>query len=456
MANEKKAKSEDQYTIDRANLIDKIGQLQTIMSKSYYSTWVDFSIGDFRIVQTNDKKKNSMVSCEHARTGVGKANTFTIVCAFEPDPKNLDKINEIEKEIGYNYIKNGKACKLRYGYIQGDRSLISPQYECMLMGYKIEVRDGILYYTFTGNSSVVETKELKVNTESYMNKRPTEAVKEEMEKVFQSVSSMQGWKVVIDKTVTDHPDGESEEIAGGEFGNIFDYAKDTLAQAKPESETVQIAPAESGKANSYGKSNKKVEEEKKEEKTEDHSTYEYVINDSKKEVRIIRYDPKDKKSVPKADIKFNWMSRDGIVQDFRTEFDGVLLFNKKIIEEAINEKEKEESVNPVGSLFFKEDWKTILNDITKNDTFASSGAEMINEEQWRKATDVNYTATMTTVGMPFEEIEIATTMFKIVPLIYGRAHFTQGDYMVTGIRDIIDANGYTTSFQLMRVGGQDE
>ena len=462
-----KSKSEDEYTVERANLVAKISSLQSMISKSFYTTWVDFSVGDFRLVQTNDRLKNSMVSFEYNRTGVEKANTFTIVAAFAPNPNKLDEINNLEKQIGYEKMKHGKECKLRYGYIQGDRNIISPEYEGMLTDYRIEIRDGILYYTFTGNSDVVAAKEQKVNTESYIKKRPTEAVKEEMEKAFKINPKLKGWKVVLDKTVIDHPDGEADEIAGGEFDNIFDYARDTLAQAKPpsgKSEEIQIAPLDTGKANSYG--NKKVEktEEKKEEKKqEDHSTYEYVVSDSKKEVRIVRYDTKDKKAIPKADITFNWMSRDGMVQDFRTEFNGALLVNETMLEEIKANEEKESSKKGSFSAWFSTDIGKAISNIfpskenlsSPNNAFASQGAELISDEKWKKVTDVPYTATMTTVGMPFEEITIATTLFKIVPLIYGRAHFTQGNYMVTGIRDIIDANGYSTTFQLMRVVDQD-
>jgi len=467
-----KVKSEDQYKTDRANLISKISKLQSMMSKSYYATWVDFSVGDFRLVQTSDRIKNSMVSFDYERTGTEKANTFTIVAAFAPNPNNLDETTKIEKQIGYEKVKDGQHCKLRYGYIQGDKSIMSPEYEGILTNYKIEIRDGILYYTFTGTSDVVAMKEQKVNTESYIDKRPTEAVKEELEKSFQVNPAMKGWKVVIDKTVEDHPDGTADEIAGGEFSNIFQYAKDVLAQAKaPEGSDdgteTQIAPPATGKANSYGKSDKKVEKteekkkDKKEEKKEDHGTYGYVVSDSKKEVRIIRYDSTDKKTIPKADIKFNWMSQDGIVQDFRTEFDGALLVNKTFLEQTEEDENKDKAKKITEALKDSSTWpfsnlgKAMYNAMKDNEAFASQGAELINDDRWKKATDKSYSATMTTVGMPFEEITIGTTMFKIVPLIYGRAHFTQGDYMVTGIRDIVDANGYSTTFQLMRVGEQD-
>ena len=73
-----------------------------------------------------------------------------------------------------------------------------------------------------------------------------------------------------------------------------------------------------------------------------------------------------------------------------------------------------------------------------------------NMTYWAKAAqNTAYKATLLTMGIP-EDIPI-TTRIKIVPLIYGIAHHSQGVYRIVRSTDTIDSGGFTTSFDLIKV-----
>ena len=62
---------------------------------------------------------------------------------------------------------------------------------------------------------------------------------------------------------------------------------------------------------------------------------------------------------------------------------------------------------------------------------------------------------MVTMGIPCE-IPI-TGLIKVVPLIYGKPHFSAGVYMVLGVRDTITSGGvFSTEWELLKMVQEEE
>lgn len=94
--------------------------------------------------------------------------------------------------------------------------------------------------------------------------------------------------------------------------------------------------------------------------------------------------------------------------------------------------------------------KEVSNTSSKDTDTNVYGADYISEKSiWTQYSTYSYKATLTTLGIPVD-IPLMTK-FTIIPLLYGKAHHTQGVYMVTSMTDTIDSSGFTTTFNLIKL-----
>lgn len=70
---------------------------------------------------------------------------------------------------------------------------------------------------------------------------------------------------------------------------------------------------------------------------------------------------------------------------------------------------------------------------------------------WRKMTEFPISGTLTIKGLV--KPVMLVSKIKLNVYFYGKKHITSGEYIVTAQNDTLDGNGYRTSLNLLRVGG---
>ena len=131
-----------------------------INSDSNFTYWIRFSVpttdgADF-VIDTRNPDSNFFMSFSYDKNGSGQCNDFTITIQWIPAP-NVNP-NSIEAVL---LGAMNKECKLQYGYTYPIQ-LSSPEYTGVLTDYTVDIRDGLISYTFTGYSGVIKSKENEI------------------------------------------------------------------------------------------------------------------------------------------------------------------------------------------------------------------------------------------------------------------------------------------------------
>lgn len=426
--------------MNRADAITRFSNtVKSIRSKlarrSTYSMWIRFKVGKLNIDTSSQNlygsSANYMLSLENVKNGSGSANSFTISIVYVPKPGEDADI--IDKELSFT----DRKCILQYGYDNGVDKLYTDEYTGQILDYSVEVRNGMLYYTITGYSGITPVIDNKLsfdaivpdilegNNSAYVDSgktRPSQAAQKAIKDTFEKYG-IKDYKVYIAEDVKDLPE---DRIEGASDVTLFQYVDSVLAQARDETQpdlsTVDLA---------------------------DRITYTYVISDveGSQNITIIKQDPKAEQSTK---IIFNWMDRnDNLVIDFKTEFKGAILLNRKYSDKN-NEEIEKYTLDDMGD-------PVVVESNVKNESFivGNTANKDASKESttWAKAVQHSYKATLVLQGMPCE-IPIGT-MIEVIPLIYGRPHHTQGKYMITKVTDTLDNSGFRTTLELVKMNAEE-
>jgi len=406
-------------------LNNTLSSLNTILTKSYYSVWVKFTIGEF-VINTASMENNYFMHLENVKNGTGQANQFTITLAYVPrlgpglsgtiyDADYLDQI----------IVQSNRKCKIQYGYSHSQDNLISPEYNGMIIDYGIEIRDGMLLYTLTGYSGLVAIANTSLNFDAKKNMKPTEAVAEELTAKLANLGYTVEWEDGVkgsDKLPTSTDDSKTPIIPAMSDVTLFQYVDSVLGMAVYEGNDIN---------------------------TDDPlklSTYYYNISDSDMKIYIGRNDPTEESvNTQSAIFVFNWMDRtNNIVLDFKPDFKGSVLMSM-----ASQIASDSYAIGPDGKKV--DNTRYISN-------FPIAGGQAVEDGvadvlTWSDAVKISYKATLMLVGVPCE-VPIGAYI-KVVPLIYGKPHHTQGTYMVTKCTDIIDSGGFISSLNLVKINSEE-
>lgn len=386
-----------------ANMVKKVDNM--MKSNLGYTTWVKFKLNNLEI-DTASPSNNYFMHLQNEKNGSGCANKFTLNISFVPGYGSND-VNFIDKALA----TSNRTCELMYGYYGSGSELVTAKYSGTMMDYSVEIRDGALYYTITGYSNIVRLIEDRGTYGSGYTKpkKPTTVLKE----IFEQKLGPLGYKVEIEPGSNDDMEVEIQEMTDV---TLFEYADTLMRMARCSSEDENTRP-------------------------EEMSMYGYIINDSDpKTVTIKKFDPKSK---AEPVFVFNWMdptkSGGNIVIDFKTEFKGIML----MAYDYINQNEKNYSaINLRGDV--------VPFNIQSPVGFEENTIDKIVEKNvWARAMQLSYRANMTLLGIPYD-IPIGTCI-KVIPLIMGKAHLTQGKYMVLRTIDIIDPSGFITTLDLLKL-----
>lgn len=405
-----------------------------IKTNHVYTMWIRFRVGGLDIDTSSTslygKRSNYFMSLENVKNGSGQANSFTLNIAYVPEPG--EDADFIDKAIAYS----NRECILQYGYGMGVEGLYTPEYKGLVLDYEVGIRDGMLFYTITGYSSLVAITEETfdfpaINSSSEdggdsENRRPTKVVKAAF------TDKLEKYGYIVDTSnesdLTDLPEDTIPEALGV---TVFQYASSVLSYARDESQAELSSDDIS----------KKI-------------IYNYYIDDTKDsngktKITIFKTDPSD---TNKNDSKvvFNWMDKsNSIVIDFKTEFKGAVVIGRAYKDINNDSSNKKYSLDIYGN-------KVESNN--GNNDASTSGAVSEQDDAtdlttWAEATQYSYKATLVLLGVPCE-IPIGM-MIEILPLIYGKPHHTQGKYMVTKATDNLDSSGFITTLELVKLNADE-
>ena len=413
-------------------MFDKLNN--KLSSIPIYASWVKFQVGNFAL-DTSDPNQQFFVSLNYTKNGSGKANSFTIMIAYEPKMSgnivDTSDVNIIDKQLCI-YDGNNKdklKCWLQYGYGHGPDKLVSPILEGIVTDYTPELRDGILYYTITGYSSLIQAVEETITTDEMKNIRPTEAIKKVIEDNIGSNSKTNLGYVVQYAPGTEGSDKVIETIPGVSDKNLFEYIEQTLNMAEVDG---------------YSNTNNTYK-----------PFYIYNITETKEEkiIMIEKVDPNNILDNKISNVVFEWSSQNNnFVKSWQPNIKGsVLLAQDYHYEKGVSEWGIDDSGEIVENKNLLSSPVAMNTDPDKPE--ASSIDEVTSLTEWSKAIQYSYEASLTIQGMP---CDIPIGMFiKVIPLLYGKPHHSAGTYMIKKSSDTIDSGGFQTTIDLIKIDVSD-
>lgn len=436
-----------------------------------YSTYLRFSMNDLVLETTSkDINKNLIMSFSNNKNGSGFANSFSLRIAYAPGIGENFDINKIDNAIvrgtkhGFEY--SSRYCQIQYGYADTlDKSLRTVTYNGLVMDYDSEIQDGMLVYNITGYSSIVMWNESKdaiaIDTDiadADGKVKPTAAFRNIVEKYLSEApsSSHKPYEIKFDDNV--EGSDAAVELPASLDKNVGKALDDILKKAVLQSDYDEL-------------------EANPDKELENPTMYTWFISDQSSSdeydgtIWVVMYDKKQLKELnADANLVFNWMSPGAkdelnhIVMQFRPEFKGSVLLAqaaKKLNSNLEYTDEEGNTVAPTdeglytGSYFADNEGK--LQKCQNTNSSVAGGdlnSVIINNEsnnsRFIHELTYPYKASMVTTGIPCE-LPI-TGVIKIVPMIYGQPHFSNGNYMILGNTDEIDSGGrFTTSWDLMKI-----
>lgn len=434
-----------------------------------------------------------LTNFEYNKNGSAKANSFSLSFAYDPTEKNdsggrildpmiIDKALTVsswyksDESGGYKAIDSiaKHKCYMRYGYAYGDGDLIqSPEYYGQALKANSELRDGMIYYTITGYSSLTYIADLPITVEQLgengsdgmvtsgwrastimcnaiyycLKGNSTDSslevttegfdVEEDIQKAFSSNSNTisnsmgvlyQGIKINIINQVTQDMENEIV-VTSSDSGSLFDY----LDKVSGLASLVQ---------NDNREDDKRIKLTYRIEELENELNFIIYIEDpGKDEDSSQAVEDYNEKMKLKTNVVFQYpLQSNNIVQSFTPEFNFETIWSKDIFIGDNNESTTYYITpdNEIGS--YKD---------TKFTNMVSERVEVESFTTFSDAIQYAYKANMTTAGIP-ADIPIGTVI-NVKPIINGIEYHYAGDYMVLKTTDRIDTRGYTTEYDLFKL-----
>lgn len=420
-----------QYIDRMTQFSNAISNVTKALTGSKCTPFIEFYVGDLMVSTHNTSKLDyfMQMDLEYSGAGIGSANKFTISLAYVPQP-NQDP-NALDRALD-GVTAEQRPCRLRYGYggIQGF-NLVSQEYECIVLGYNISLRDSIIYYTITGVSTAMSMREKRYNFPSFENRNPIDTVK----MWFNYENTFKG------KVVTNIVDKTNGDIGG--FNGWNDYDIEVVDKASSYCENMSLDAVYDRTVFEYLESMLLNIQDKEDPS----AVYWYSISDikGKKTIYIHRttHLPNSKEGVRVA-FTFDWGGNhqrktvSGLVKAFETEFKGELN-----IATSDNMIETRYGINSSGNDVQIDGLEELeVGDYMEQDNRFTT-------KKWAKPLEWAYNASIELEGIP-ADVPIGAVI-EVNPMFYGQKHHTAGLYMVIGGRSNITSSGFTTNLNLFKL-----
>lgn len=423
-----------------------------------------------------------LVKFEYNKNGSGQANSFTLTFAFDPTERNdsggklLDAMI-IDKALTVSsfYRKDGNEykaidtiakhkCFMRFGYAYNGEMIQSHEYYGQALAANSELRDGMIYYTITGYSSITYITDIKFEVSSigeYKNgqseggRKASKVMAAAIYAAFKS-SGDSGCSVEIEG-------GCDEDLIGNKIksnlipkalGILYKGMKVKIRNEVKDEDEDDIVIEESSTGlfdflNSVSKSaSLKCNVDRKE--YDKRATLTYSLDELENELIFTIYikDPTEETNDTTKQLLSNVVyeyptKENNIVKSFTPDFNFEVVWSKDIF---LDDKDHDAK-----SSFIDKD-NVVRSYFDPNNTSyltGSAGKEARSFSTFSDSIQYAYKANLTTIGIP-ADIPIGT-IINIKPIINGQEYHYAGQYMVTKTTDRIDTIGYTTEYDLFKI-----
>lgn len=417
------------YCLNRIYGFQKaVQQLPVALQGSKSAPFIEFVVGDLKMSTYDSLDYFMQLDISYSGEGTGTANSFTVTLAYLPKP--MDRVNFIDEALS-GVAADQKPCMLRYGYsgIPG-YNLLSSEYECLVLGYSLQIRDNYLYYTINCISTGAKWRERRYNFGFAKEVDPINYIYQSWTRTDLGISK--DYDLTIDQDAYGHVEkvdlgyiyNEDGEIVVGQSSlndvTIYEFLDTVLSEV-----------VDTDDATAY-------------------YWYEVIDVKNKKQFAIhrtlISEDTITSLFGNKNQIifTFDWggnhqdNSTNNLILGFDVDFKGEV--NIATTEGILTTRSVYDNTGTLVEAEGMEDYQ--VGDFVKQD-FSNT------TKFWAKSVNWAYTAQLEIVGVP-ADIPIGGYI-EINPLIYGNKHHTAGVYMITGSKSNITSGGFVTNLQLVKV-----
>lgn len=378
------------------------------MRRNVHIPWIMITFGGISLTWRGEEDRpDYFTSLTHIRK-IDRANTLTVNITYCPhigeDP------NKIEKAI---YNSSG-ICLVQYGDLASNCSRL---FKALVTHYTVSFENGFLMYSFNLVSAAV-CYNLAKYSHAYLDPEKGNDISTFIDVLKEAASLME------DKYNFEDPSG-------------------VLSTAKPLSTKIEFGDEKISPIKFMLKALQLITPE------EEGTYYTIEIDDARRgkgRIKVVHIDP-SKVSIAH---RFEWGTRDGTVLSWDPKFDGgVLLQNFR--------EQVEGGLTTISSLVNPDTGKTatvktdgkMLSDFTTSDDKTYFSNLIRSDEDFKKAADYSYQASLTVLGEG-QTVYLGNTVIQVTPLVMGKAHHSAGNYIVKGVTDNVSSSGFTTTYDLMR------
>lgn len=414
-----------------------------------------------------------LTNFEYNKNGSGKANSFTITFAFNPDEKTgdgrlidpsiIDKALVVNSYFTTDDSNNYRAvdttakhkCYMRFGYNfeEGD-SLKSPEYFGQALHASSELRDGMIYYTLTGYSSITYIQDLnKLGI-------PERGTKTKNQSGIETGEFTGGWKTsdAMWDAINMFFGKEKRAEKNPNFEKIYGNIDVEIINEVDRDQDVEVYIAASSDEENFkdyldrvaSGANLKYNENIKDQTKRVTIEWKIIEEDSKLKFVIYTVDPADNQKLQEdriVNVVYEYPTKkNNVVMSFTPEFKFEIIWGKDIFLGGEDEEfYKTHYIDENGVV------KAYTN-LNTSEIKDNPQEETASINTFAKTMQYNYKANLTTIGIPVD-IPIGTIMY-ICPVINGYKYHYAGYYMILKTTDRLDTNGYTTEYDLMKLSAE--
>lgn len=408
------------------------------ISQNVLSPFISIELGTMSLTWRGDENRpDFFMSLTHKRV-LESSNTATIKITYYPHiGESIDKIDDA-------ILDSAGICLFQYGNQHGSYSEV---YRGYINNYSIQFHEGYLSYTFDLVSSVVRYNLVKAYQAFQNGNNP--------------LPGRTGYYAYFDDKPT-FINGLNRIAALLHEDYIFEDPTDVLSGAVIENIEVKT---DCSPILCMINALSKVTNEKDDESNSTLYTVEIsdVVSDSngRGTIRVVKV---TKKSTPPISYTFEWGTPNGTVLSWDVDYKGSAALAK--VRNHWDPSKGGSGLNKTAYRMIsfvtpdadsvKEAVATTVNKVmgsTDSQNYLSpylfSSNLIYSRKEFMKYADYTYTATLTTLGVG-GLIALGETRISVTPMIRNQSHFTAGTYIVNGVTDSVDREGFTTTFKLLR------
>lgn len=420
-----------------------------------------------------------LINFEYNKNGSGQANSFSLSFAFDPTERNdsggklLDSMI-IDKALTvcsfYRKDRNEyraidtiakHKCFMRFGYAYNGEMIQSPEYYGQALAANSELRDGMIYYTITGYSSITYITDIKFDVSPIGEYKEGKVHEGKKASKVMAAAIYGAFKSDGDSGCSVEVEGDCDTSLVGDkiksnktpevLGKLYKGMKVKIINEVKEEDEDNICIEESNCGlfdflSTVSKSaSLKCNEGREKDKR---ATLQYTLDELENELvfDIFIKDPTEEANETSKQLLSNIVyeyptKENNIVKSFTPDFKFETVWSKDIFLDSDTAETHFIDKDNVVRSYYDPNMTSYL--------IGGSGKESRSFAVFSDSIQYSYKANLTTLGIP-ADIPIGT-IINIKPIINGQEYHYAGTYMITKTTDRIDTNGYTTEYDLFKV-----